>query len=107
MEAMMTITVNDILTRLWCLANLDPKQTSGKTGSQKRAFRLILDIRGGAGFVACRPVTELEELAKRGVCSADLRATLRGMARVELAWRNGRYRGPASFRSSANTGWTR
>jgi hypothetical protein len=83
----MTITANDIIIRLWALANMDPNKTNGKTCSQRRAFKLILDIRGGIGFLACRPETELEELARRGVCSADWRTILREIAHVESRYR--------------------
>ena len=80
----MTVTADDIITRLWELANTTPSQTNGRTGGQRDAFGTLLDIRGGVGFIVCRPVTELEELARRGVCSANLYTVLREMARVEL-----------------------
>ena len=81
----MTITANDIITRLWELANTTPSKTKGKnTGSQKSALKLLLDIRGGLEFIARRPEEELEELERQGICSANLRAVLRELARVEL-----------------------
>jgi hypothetical protein len=84
-----TITANDIITGFWDIATLDPSKTKGRTGSQKRAFKLLLKIRGGVSFIAGRPATELEELARRGVCSSDLRAILLEMFRVGSAHRNG------------------
>jgi hypothetical protein len=83
----MTITANYIISEVWELANMDPRKTAGKTGSQKRAFRLLLTIRGGVGFIACRPEAELAELGRRGICSANLSMILRKMAGVELQWR--------------------
>jgi hypothetical protein len=50
---------------------------------------VTLDIRGGIGFIACQPGTELEELSQRGVCSADLPTILREMAHVESVRRKG------------------
>jgi hypothetical protein len=81
----MTITANDIITWLWELANTTPSKTRGKkTGSQKSALKLLLDIRGGLEFIVRRPEEELEELERQGICSANLRAVLRELARVEL-----------------------
>ena len=80
----MTITANYIISKVWELANTDPSKTGGKTGSQKRAFKMLLDIGGGVEFIVSRPVAELEELARRGVCSARVGTVLRELARVEL-----------------------
>jgi hypothetical protein len=81
----MTITANDIITTLWELANTTRSKTRGKkTGSQKFALKLLLDIRGGLEFIVRRPGEELEELERQGICSANLRAVLRELARVEL-----------------------
>jgi len=85
----MTITADYIISTVWELANTNPSETGGKTGSQKRAFRLLLVIRGGAGFIACRPEAELAELGRRGICSANLGKILRNMAGVELQRRQG------------------
>jgi hypothetical protein len=84
-----TITANDILTGFWRIANLDPSKTKGKIWNQKRAFKDLVKLRGGVSFIAGRPATELEELARRGVCSSDLRAILLEMFRVGSAHRNG------------------
>ena len=83
------ITANDIITGFWDIATRDPSKTKGKIGSQKRAFKYLLKIRGGVSFIAGRPATELDELARRGVCSSDLRAILLEMFRVGSAHRNG------------------
>ena len=80
----MTITANDIITGFWDIANRDPSKTNGKTGSQKRAFKELLKIRGGVEFIVCRPWAELDELARRGVCSANLRTILPELAGVAL-----------------------
>jgi|SRR5580698_22431 hypothetical protein len=91
-EAMMTvvtITAEDIITGLWDIATRNPSKANRKRGNQKRAFKLILDIRGGVGFIACRPKTEIDELARRGVCSPDLPTILWEMAEIELQWRKG------------------
>ena len=80
----MTFSAEDIIARLWNLANTDPSQTNGESGGQRDAFKTLVDIHGGVGFIACQPVAELVELARRGVCSADLYTTLRELARVEL-----------------------
>jgi hypothetical protein len=82
------ITANDILTRVWSLVNIDPVRTHGATG-QKRAFKLMLDIQGGLGFVARRPRAELEGLARRGICAPELPWILGEMMGVELARRKG------------------
>jgi hypothetical protein len=79
-----TITANDIITRFWDIANLDPSKTKGKVGSQKRAFKELLKIRGGVGFIACQPWAELDELARRGVCSDNLRTILPELVGVAL-----------------------
>lgn len=79
-----TIATNDIIIRFWDLANLDPSKTNGKIGSQKRAFKLLLGISGGVGFIACQPWAELDELARRGVCSANSRTVLPELAGVAL-----------------------
>ena len=94
----MTITANYIISEIWELANMDPRRTAGWTGSkessettssQKRAFRLLLTIRGGVGFIASRPEAELAELGRRGICSAKLSMILRKMAGLELQSRQG------------------
>lgn len=73
-----------MIQKLWQLANTDPNRTGGKIGSQRRAFRLVLDIRGGAGFIACRPKAELAALGRRGICAGNLHMILRQMAGFEL-----------------------
>src|ERR1700738_4998911 len=80
----MTITANDIITGFWDMANRDPSKTNGKTGSQNRAFKELLKMRGGVEFIVCRPWAELDELARRGVCSANLRTILPELAGVAL-----------------------
>ena len=85
----MTITDNFIISQVWELANMDPSKTGGKTGSQTRAFRLLLVTHGGVGFIASRPETELAELGRRGICSANLSVILRKMAGLELQSRQG------------------
>jgi hypothetical protein len=52
MEETMTITPNEIITRVWELATADPDTTAGKTSSQKKAFGLLLRLRGGVAFLA-------------------------------------------------------
>jgi hypothetical protein len=79
-----TITANDSIIGFWHIANLDPSKTNGKTGSQKRAFKELLKIRDGVEFIVCRPWAELDELARRGVCSANLRTILPELAGVAL-----------------------
>ena len=85
----MTVTADYIISTVWELANTNPSHTGGKTGSQKRAFRLLLLIRGGIGFLACQPEADLAELGRRGICSANLGTILRKMAGVELQRRRG------------------
>jgi hypothetical protein len=89
MEETMTITPNEIIARVWELATADPGKTGRKTSSQKQAFRLLLRIRGGVAFIACRPKAELEELGRRGICSTNVGAILRKIAHVELQRRRG------------------
>jgi hypothetical protein len=84
MEETMTITPNEIIAEVWELATADPGKTGQKTSSQKQAFRLLLRIRGGVAFIACRPKAELKELGRRGICSTKVGAILRKMAEVEL-----------------------
>jgi hypothetical protein len=79
-----TITANDIITGFWDIATRDPSKTNGKIGSQKRAFKELLKLRGGVEFVVCRPWAELDELARRGVCSANLRTILPELVGVAL-----------------------
>jgi hypothetical protein len=85
----MTITPNEIIAIVWELATADPGKTGRKTSSQKQAFRLLLRIRGGVAFIACRPKAELEELGRRGICSTKVGAILRKMAEVESQKRRG------------------
>jgi hypothetical protein len=89
MEEIMTITPNEIIARVWQLATADPGKTFRKMSTQKQAFRLLLRIRGGVAFLACRPKAELEELGRRGICSTELAAILRKMAEVESQKRRG------------------
>jgi hypothetical protein len=89
MEETMTITPNEIIAIVRELATKDPSKTGRKTSSQKQAFRLLLRIRGGVAFIACRPKAELEELGRRGICSTKVGAILRKMAQVELQRRSG------------------
>jgi hypothetical protein len=89
MEETMTITPNEIIATVWALATKDPSKTARKTSSQKLAFRLLLRIRGGIAFIACRPKAELEELGRRGICLTNVGAILRKMAEVESHKRRG------------------
>ena len=78
-----------IISKLWRLATVDPRQTDGKTGAQKHAFKLLLDIQGGVEFLTGRPKTELTALGQDGICSANLHVILRELARLELGRRRG------------------
>jgi hypothetical protein len=89
MEETMTITPNEIIAIVWELATAEPGKTGRKTSSQKQAFRLLLRIRGGVAFIACRPTAELEELGRRGICSTKVGAILRKMVQVELQQERG------------------
>jgi len=66
----MTVKADQILPRmwdsLWKLAN-GPGNALGNIGSQKRALKLLLEIRGGVEFVIGKSSVELEELQRRGV----------------------------------------
>jgi hypothetical protein len=86
----MIITDNDILTQLWDWTNTPPSQTKGKTVSQQSAFKLLLDVPGGVEFIIYRPAGEIEELGRRGICSANLPMLLRKMAGVEAKKRQAR-----------------
>jgi hypothetical protein len=86
----MIITDNNILTQLWAWASAPQNQTKGKTDSQRSAFKLLLDVPGGVEFVVYRPAEEIEELGRRGVCSANLPMLLRKMAGVEAKKRQAR-----------------
>jgi hypothetical protein len=86
----MTDAIADyIVSKLWRVATVDPSATAGKTGAQRRAFGLVLGIRGGFDFIAKRPAAELAELGRRGICSASLGLILRKMAGIELRRRRG------------------
>ncbi len=82
------ITAQDIQIRLWQMVNRPPTKIHGNTRIQKSAFRQLLQIAGGVGFLACQPAAELGELARQGICSLNLRAILPEMAGVELKRRN-------------------
>jgi hypothetical protein len=84
LRVQMTITADDILIGFWRLASTPPSETTGSTRIQKSAFRQLLQIADGFGFIACRPRTELEELGRLGICSPNLSAILREIAGVEL-----------------------
>jgi hypothetical protein len=81
----MTLKTDQILPRmwdsLWKLAN-GQGDTRGKMGSQKRALKLLLEIRGGVEFVISRRPEELEELERRGICSSP--AILQDLALLEI-----------------------
>ena len=66
----MTVKADQILPRMWDslrkLAN-GPGNALGNIGSQKRALKLLLEIRGGVEFVIGKSSVELEELQRRGV----------------------------------------
>jgi hypothetical protein len=80
-----TITANDSITGFWDIANRDPSKTNGKIGSQKRAFKELLRIRGGVEFIACHSTGQsLDELVRRGVCSAKQRTILPDLVGVAL-----------------------
>jgi hypothetical protein len=57
-----TITANEIITKLWKLLNTSPSKTGGLTGSQRAALKLLLEIRGGEEFMTSRPQGEIEGL---------------------------------------------
>ena len=78
----MTFNVNKVITGLWELANTPPSKTRGKIGSQKRALKLLLEIRGEVEFVISRRPEELEELERRGICSNP--AILQDLALLEI-----------------------
>jgi hypothetical protein len=86
----MTTNSNNILRQmtmsLWKLANMPLRLTGGKRGSQRSALRLLLEIHGGAGFVASRGRQELEELDRRGVWVGPITLldTLRELAGLEV-----------------------
>ena len=86
----MIITDNNILTQLWAWASAPQSQTKGKTDSQRSAFKLLLEVPGGVEFVVYRPAEEIEELGRRGICSANLPMLLRKMAGVEAKKRQAR-----------------
>jgi hypothetical protein len=56
----------------------------GEIARQRRAFKLLLVTSGGIAHLVRRSSEELENLAKRKICGADLRKTLRQLAAVEL-----------------------
>jgi hypothetical protein len=80
----MTITEQDIITRLWEIANSPTSKARGTIGGRRSAFKLLLEIRGGFGFIASRPATELQGLGRRGICSPNLGTIMREIAGVEL-----------------------
>ena len=77
----------DMITSLWNITNTPPAETCGKLGTQRRALRLLLEIRGGVEFVITRPKEELEELVRRGIWQGQI--ILQELASLELQWRRG------------------
>jgi hypothetical protein len=77
----------EMIRSLWKLTNTPPATTGGKVGAQRRAFRLLLEIRGGVEFVITRPKEELEELVRRGIWQGQI--ILQELASLELQWRRG------------------
>jgi hypothetical protein len=73
-----------IITGLWDLANQALRQTQGKISTQRAAFRELIECSGGVDFLICRPLAEIEELGRRGICPVHLPTTLREMTGVEL-----------------------
>ena len=85
-----TITANEIITKLWKLLNTSPIKTGGLTGSQRAALKLLLEIRGGEEFLTSRLHGEIEgllhcvwESAHKNVAKtrANLKAQARGRRR--------------------------
>lgn len=72
----------EMIRNLWQVANTPPATTGGKLATQKRALRLLLEIRGGVEFVVSQPETALQELARRGVWQG--RVILQELAKIEL-----------------------
>ena len=72
----------DMIRSLWNITNTPPAETSGKLGTQRRALRLLLEIRGGVEFVITRPKEEREELVRRGIWPGEI--ILQELASVEL-----------------------
>lgn len=78
------LTADFVVSKVWRLAAMDPRQTGGSTWGQRRAFRLLLELRGGVGFIASRPKAELAALGRRGICARNLHMILRQMAGLEV-----------------------
>jgi hypothetical protein len=62
------VNAKEMVTRLWELANENPSKDMGNAG-QKSAFKLLLEVEGGIGFIAKRPAEEVEVL---GACAHNL-----------------------------------
>jgi hypothetical protein len=77
----------EMIRRLWNIANTLPAKTRGKVGAQRRAFRSLLEIRGGVEFVITRPEEELEQLVQRGIWQGQV--ILQELASLELQRRRG------------------
>jgi hypothetical protein len=77
------MNAQEMVTGLWGLANENPSKDMGNAG-QKSAFKLLLEVEGGIGFIAKRPAEEVKVLGRRGVCSPNLRALMPQFAEVEL-----------------------
>ena|SRR5512133_2113637 len=72
----------DMHISLWKLASTSLVKTGGKIGPQRRALRLLLEIRGGVEFVITRPKEELEGLIRFGIWQGEV--ILQELASLEL-----------------------
>jgi hypothetical protein len=77
------MNAKEMVTRLWELANVSPSKDKGNAG-QKSAFKVLLEVEGGIGFIATRPAEEVEVLGRRGICSANLCTLMPQFAEIEL-----------------------
>jgi hypothetical protein len=71
-----------MITQLWMRANRPPCEIRGRIGSQKRALKPLLEIRGGVEFVVSRPPEGLDELERRGIWAGP--AILQDLALLEI-----------------------
>ena len=70
-----------MIASLWKLVTRHPAENADKT-CQRRALRLLLQVRGGCEFVISRPNKELDELAQRGIWQEPV--ILQELAGLEL-----------------------
>jgi|SRR4051812_36386071 hypothetical protein len=78
------ITAQNIQIGLWQMVKKPQSKIHGNTRIQKSAFRQLLQIAGGVGFLAFQPAAELRDLGRRGICTPNLNAILQELAGVEL-----------------------